>query len=94
MPTRYDSIADGLRTCLGKLTFPIIQRLVDDILLADEDSIRAATRLMAQRARVVAEPSGAVPLACLMRHRDRFEGKTVALVVSGGNFDVARMAEW
>ena len=94
MPTRYDSIADGLRTCLGKLTFPIVQRLVDDILLADEDSIRAATRLMAQRARVVAEPSGAVPLACLMRHRDRFEGKTVALVVSGGNFDVARMAEW
>jgi threonine dehydratase len=88
-PTRYDTVADGLRTPLGDLTFPIIQRLAEGILLADEEAIGMATRTMLERGRLLAEPSGAVPLACLMAHRERFQGRRVALVVSGGNVDVS-----
>lgn len=94
MPTRYDTVADGLRTSLGQIPFAIIRRLVDDILLVDEEAIRTATWMMVHLGRVVAEPSGSVPLACLLQHRELFAGKSVALVVSGGNFDVSQLADW
>ena len=87
-PKRYDTIADGLRTPLGSLTFPIIQSLVNEIMLVDETSIVQATRLMLNWVKVVAEPSGAVPLACLMQHVERFRNRRVALVVSGGNLNL------
>lgn len=88
---RTDSIADGLRTPLGTLTFPIIQSLVDDILCADEDAIVEATRMLAIRAKVVAEPSGAVPLAVILQHTEQFAGRTVAVLISGGNLDDVRL---
>ena len=88
---RTDSIADGLRTPLGTLTFPIIQSLVDDILCADEDAIIEATRILAIRAKVVAEPSGAVPLAVVLQHIEQFAGRTVAVLISGGNIDDVRL---
>jgi threonine dehydratase len=87
MPTRYDTVADGLRTALGHLTFPIIQRLIDGILLVNEDEIMQATRKLATDARLVAEPSGAVTLAAMIRYQEQFRGKTTALVISGGNID-------
>jgi threonine dehydratase len=86
-PLRYDTIADGLRTPLGNCTFPIIQQLVDDIVLVDEQSILRATSTMLEVVKLVAEPSGAVPLACVLQHADRFRGRRVCLVVSGGNLD-------
>ena len=92
MPTRYDTIADGLRTALGSRTFPIIQQLVDGILLVQEEEILAATRKLATDARLVAEPSGAVTLAALNRYRDQFRGQSVALVISGGNLDMSHCA--
>ncbi len=84
---RTDSVADGLRTPLGTLTFPIIHRLVDDILCADEETILQATSLLARLARVIAEPSGAVPLAVILQHRSAFAGQNVVALVSGGNLD-------
>jgi threonine dehydratase len=87
-PTRYDTSADGLRTSVGDLTFPIIQRLVDDILLCSEESIEVATDLLLNVAKIVAEPSGAVPVAALLEAGSRFHGKTVAVIVSGGNMPV------
>ena len=87
MPTRYDTIADGLRTPLGTNTYPIISRLVDEILLVDESTIRTAMRSLAEAARIVAEPSGAVSLAAVMQHQSRFRDKQVVAVVSGGNLD-------
>jgi threonine dehydratase len=87
-PTRYDSIADGLRTPLGEWTFPIIQNLVDDILLATEAEIIRATRLLIENARIVVEPSAAVPLATILAHPDRFAGKRVGILLSGGNLDL------
>jgi len=88
MPTRYDSVADGLRTSVGELTFPIIQSLVDDVVLVSEEAIRDATRAIARRARLIAEPSGAVAFAALTQTAERFAGKSVAVVISGGNLDL------
>jgi threonine dehydratase len=90
MPTRYDTIGDGLRTPLGELTFAVIQSLLDDILLVEEETIAAATRAIAHRAKLIAEPSGAVPLAAVFQHRQRFAGRRVALVISGGNLDLSQ----
>jgi threonine dehydratase len=87
MPQRYDTIADGLRTPLGDLTFPIIQGLLDEILLVDEATIANATRIITARARLVAEPSGAVAMAALLQHPSRFRGRKVVVIVSGGNLD-------
>lgn len=84
---RTDSIADGLRTPLGTLTFPIIQHFVDDVLCVDESTILRATAMLARRCRLVAEPSGAVPVGAILQHGHVFSGaKTVALI-SGGNLD-------
>lgn len=88
MPVRYDTIADGLRTPLGDLTFPIIRALVDDILLVEEATIVRATRRVASRARLLAEPSGAVALAALLQHPAGFRGRRVVVVISGGNLDL------
>ncbi len=87
MPTRYDTIADGLRSPLGSNTFPIIRDLVDDILLVSEASIRTAMRSLAEAAGLVAEPSGAVALAAVTQHHARFNNQQVVVVVSGGNLD-------
>lgn len=86
-PTRYDTIADGLRTPLGSLTFPIIHELIDEILTVDEETIRRATAAMLQLGKLLVEPSGAVPLAVLMQHGERFRKQRVGVIVSGGNVD-------
>ncbi|MFN9718606.1 MAG: pyridoxal-phosphate dependent enzyme [Planctomycetota bacterium] len=84
---RTDTIADGLRTPLGTLTFPIIQSLVDDVLCADEETIRTATALLRTHVRLVAEPSGAVTLAAILQHAPRFMNRRVVALISGGNTD-------
>lgn len=91
MPTRYDTIADGLRTPLGRHTFPIIRDLVDDVLLASESGIIDATWRLWSDAKLVVEPSGATPLACIAEHPDRFHDRKVAVVISGGNIDVGNL---
>jgi threonine dehydratase len=87
LPTRYDTIADGLRTPLGRWTFPIIRDMVDDILLATESQIFQATRQLVDQAKILVEPSAAVPLACVVAHPDRFRNRSVAIVLSGGNIE-------
>jgi len=85
------TIADGLRTSLGELTFPIICDLVDDIWLADEESIVSTLRLVMQRMKIVIEPSSAVPLAALLAHDHHFAGKKVGVILSGGNVDLDKL---
>ena len=84
---RTDTIADGLRTPLGTLTFPIIQRFVDEILCVDESMILRATAKLAHHCRLVAEPSGAVPLAAILQHSHVFSGARTVALISGGNLD-------
>ncbi|MDA3835305.1 MAG: pyridoxal-phosphate dependent enzyme, partial [Spirochaetales bacterium] len=83
-----DTIADGLRTSLGDLTWEIIRTNVDDVFTASEESIKAAMVLLRKHAGILAEPSSAVPLAAILENRAYFEGKRVGMIISGGNFDV------
>ena len=86
-PTRYDTVADGLRTMLGERTFPIIRRHVEQVLLADDAEILAAMRLQTRCTRTVVEPSAAVPLAVVLKNPDLFAGRRVGIIVTGGNYD-------
>jgi threonine dehydratase len=83
------TIADGIRlTTPGALTFPILRALVTDILLVSDDEVRAAVRFLALRARIVVEPTGAVPAAAVMAGRlPLARGGRVGVVLSGGNID-------
>lgn len=86
-PERYDTVADGLRTSLGNLNFPIIQSKLREMLLVTEEQILLAQRKIVERAKLVVEPSAAVPLGALISHPDRFRGKRVVVILSGGNLD-------
>ncbi|MFH1488800.1 MAG: pyridoxal-phosphate dependent enzyme [Pseudomonadota bacterium] len=83
-----DTVADGLRTSLGSLTFPIIQRLVKDIVTVSEEDIIRAMGLVWERMKIVIEPSAAVPVGALLRRDKLFEGKRIGVILSGGNVDV------
>jgi threonine dehydratase len=81
-----DTIADGLRpTAPGLLTFPIIQKNVEDILLVGEDEIRQALQFVQSRLKIVVEPSGAVAPAAALFHKLPQPAQRVGIVVSGGN---------
>ena len=85
------SIADGLLSGLGDLTFMAIRQNVDDIITVTEDAIIAAMRQIWQRMKIVAEPSAAVPLAAILLRPDLAAGKRVGIVLSGGNVDLDRL---
>lgn len=82
-----DTIADGLRTSLGDLTFPIIIGHVDEILTVSEANIVKAMRLVWERMKIIIEPSSAVPLAAIIQHQAFFHHKTIGIIISGGNVD-------
>ena len=86
------TIADGLRTSLGELTFPVIRDLVDDIALVSEAEIIAAMRIIFTRARLVIEPSAAVGVAAILAGRvsGAMDLPTVC-VLCGGNVDLANL---
>jgi len=82
------SMADGIAVKVpGTLTRPIIEELVSDILLVDEESLERAVQTYLEAQRLVVEGAGAASLAALVGCPDRFQGKKVGLVVSGGNID-------
>jgi threonine dehydratase len=84
-PTLADGIA--IRRA-GEITFPIIQKGVDEIVTVKEDEIASAILLLMERKRVVSEGAGATPLAALLSRRLKFRMMKVVLVISGGNIDV------
>ncbi|MYM21613.1 threo-3-hydroxy-L-aspartate ammonia-lyase [Duganella sp. FT135W] len=88
------TIADGAQTQhLGNLTFPIIQREVDDILTATDEQLRAEMRFFAERMKMVVEPTGCLGLAAARAIKDQLQGKRVGIIISGGNVDIPRYAE-
>lgn len=87
-----DTIADGLKTNLGELTFPIIHELVDDIIRVGEESILPALRVILERMKILVEPSSAVALAALLSGRLDVKGQTVGIHLGGGNVDLAALA--
>ena len=84
------TLADGLRTGLGELTWPVVRDVVRGVFCVSEDEIVAAMRLVWSRAKLVIEPSGAVALAAVLSTRFvALEGLgDVAVVLSGGNVDL------
>lgn len=86
-----NTIADGLHASLGKLNFELIREHVDDIVTVTEESIATAMQWIWTRTKQVVEPSAAVPLAAVMSDRDRFRGRRLSLVLTGGNVDLDRL---
>ena len=84
-----DTIADGLRSpSSGKLTFPIIQKHVESILLVTEAEIRATVRFILERMKILVEPSGAVAAAAILFGKLPSGVKNAGVVISGGNVDL------
>ena len=81
-----NTIADGLRTKLGDQNFPIIQQLVEKIVLVEEQEIIDAMKLVWERMKIIIEPSSAVALAPALR--GEFIGKKIGVIISGGNVDL------
>jgi len=86
-----NTIADGLLTSLGNITFEIIRSKVYQILTVEDDIIIQAMRLMWERMKIIVEPSAAVPLAVLFKHKKLIQGKKIGLIISGGNIDLNRL---
>jgi len=87
-PTNAPTVADGLRTFLGDLTFPLIRRHVSEIVTVSEAGIIATMRLIWERMKLVIEPSAAVPVAALFEHPALFRERRVGIILSGGNADL------
>ena len=85
------TIADGLLTSLGSLTFPIILKEVDQIVTVSEESIVAAMRMIWERMKIIIEPSSAVPLAAILENKVDVTGKKVGIILSGGNVDLGKL---
>jgi threo-3-hydroxy-L-aspartate ammonia-lyase len=87
------TIADGQQLPTpGERTWPVIRALVDDVVTVSDGEIVEAMRLLFERVKVVAEPSGATALAALLAGRVELRAGTVGVVISGGNVDAARFA--
>ncbi len=85
------TIADGLLTSLGSMTFEIIRNNVTDILLVDEETIVKAMRLVWERMKIIIEPSSAVPLAAVMLNPHLFRGVKTGIILSGGNVELTKL---
>lgn len=86
-----NTIADGLLTSLGSLTYPIILEHVDDIVTVSEAGIIQAMHLVWERMKIVIEPSSAVPLAAILENKVDAMGKRVGIILSGGNVDLGKL---
>ncbi|MGA0257369.1 MAG: pyridoxal-phosphate dependent enzyme [Saprospiraceae bacterium] len=83
-----NTIADGLRTHLGDVNFPIIKSHVGDIIRVEEEEIISAMRLIWERMKIIIEPSCAVPLAAVLRAKEKFKSHRIGIILSGGNVDL------
>ena len=86
-----DTVADGLKVPLKDLTWHFVRNHVTDVLVATEEEIVDAMKLIWKRMKIVMEPSSAVPLATILKNKDRFAGKRVGVIVTGGNVDLDKL---
>lgn len=82
------TICDGLRGHLAPRTLALLLQHIDGILTVDDDAVIEAMRLLWERLKLVVEPSGAIAFAAVLRNRERFAGRRVGIVISGGNVDL------
>jgi threonine dehydratase len=86
-----NTVADGLKVPLKELTWHFVRNYVTDILTASEQEIIDAMKLTWQRMKIVMEPSCAVPLATILKNKERFAGKRVGVIITGGNVDLDKL---
>jgi threonine dehydratase len=85
------TIADGLLTSLGSITFELILNNVDQIATVSEEGIIAAMRMIWERMKIIVEPSSAVPLAAILENKVDVKGQKVGIILSGGNVDLGKL---
>ena len=82
-----DTLADGLRTNLGDINFPIILKYVNTIICIDEIEIINAMKLIYDKLDMLIEPSSAVAFAAVLKEKEKFKGKKIGVIISGGNVE-------
>src|SRR5262249_41554906 len=88
------TIADGIAVKEpGQLTLPVVRERVSDVVLVDEGDIEQAIVLLLEIEKTVVEGAGAVGLASLLRYPERFAGRSVGLVLCGGNIDPLMLSD-
>jgi threonine dehydratase len=93
LPQGASTIAEGIAVGTpGRLTQPIVEKYVDDLLLIDEGDIEQAIVMLLEIEKTLVEGAGAAALAALVKHPDRFKGRKVGLVLGGGNIDPMLLA--
>ena len=85
------TVADGLKVPLKALTWHFVSTYVSDILLASEEEIISTMHMVWQRMKIVIEPSSAVALAVILNNPERFAGKRVGVIFTGGNVDLMKL---
>jgi threonine dehydratase len=88
------TIADGLLTTLGDKTFPIIYENVKEVITVTDEEIINAMRIIWERLKIIVEPSCVVPFAAVLKQKEKFAGKKVGIILSGGNVDLEKVAEF
>ncbi|WP_367160518.1 threo-3-hydroxy-L-aspartate ammonia-lyase [Kozakia baliensis] len=87
------TIADGAQTtALGSLTFPLLQKYLRRIVTVEDNALVETMRLLAERMKIVVEPTGCLGVAAALAHAAEWKGKKIGVIVSGGNIDMARFA--
>jgi len=90
-----DTIADGLRAPQpGALTFPVLQRHVEKVLLVTEDEIRQTVKFLLMRMKLLVEPSGAVAAAAVLHQKLPKNVRSIGVILSGGNLDFEDLARY
>jgi threonine dehydratase len=85
-----DTICDGLRALIGEIDFELLQKYGVTVLrVADAETVDAM-RMIFERMKLIVEPSSAIALAAVLKHREAFEGRRVGIVLTGGNVDLDR----
>ncbi len=85
------TVADGLLTSLGKLTFPIIQKRVEQIVTVSEAGIIASMKFVWERAKIIIEPSSVVAVGVLWEKKIDLSGLKIGVILSGGNVDLEKL---
>lgn len=89
------TIADGAQTQhLGQYTFPLIQQNVNDILTVSDCELIASMKFMAERMKIVVEPTGCLGFAAARAMKSELAGKKIGVIISGGNVDISRYSEF
>jgi threonine dehydratase len=92
VPAR-STVADGIAVrSAGEKTLPLVQKYVDDLVLVDDEEIAAAVLFLLERKKMLAEGAGAAGVAAVLHNKVSLAGKTVAILISGGNIDVTLLA--